>query len=172
MTSTPATHNQLQTMLAGLRWAERKQEEEANYGTAEGQTEAIKALLFKLAEPQSHRDVIETRPGHFQDLKPISKYMCVQVRWEELDRELHIHRETFRMDDELCDDVEMPHGSYFCVVSRQGNGRFDELYIPNFCKSLPVLDRIRRHLEAVVPFYVLRGRYADFSSEQAAADGQ
>ena len=97
----------------------------------------------------------------------------MQVNYETLDEYMHIFRETFRMDDELCDDVELPHGSEFRVVSQWNKGDvegFDEIYIPNFRKSLPELDRIRRHLESVVPLYIVRGRYADFSVEQAEAD--
>lgn len=152
----------------------RLDEERELYGTEEDQTTAIHSLLYQLAEPQSHRESIEVSKNAFQDLVPISKYKCVQVEFETLDLDRCIFRETFLMDEELCDDVEMPHGWVFRVVSKWGVGGvggFKELYIPNFKKSLPELDRIRRHLESVVPMYILRGRYADFSAEQAEADG-
>lgn len=152
-----------------------REQEQALFGDSVDQTESIYGLLYQLAEPQSQRDSIEVSKNLFHDLTPISKYGCVQVNYETLDENRCIFRETFRMDDELCDDVEMPHGSEFRVVSKWGIGGvggFNELYIPNFPKSLPELDRIRRHLETVVPIYLLRGRHADFSSEKAAADGE
>ena len=132
-----------QAMLDNLFGRDRKKidEEAALYGTYESQTTAIHAFLYQLAEPQSHRDSIEVSKNCFQDLTPISKYKCVQVEYEVLDEYLDIYRETFRMDDELCDDVELPHGSAFKVVSTGGMGFVrdtDELYIPNFksrCQS-------------------------------------